>query len=100
MSTYYPDIMDWDEIKQLVPEEAKALEEIIVLDDFCGRYDFYTDTFEDEDGNRDFNDAVNNAWQVLCIAFEATTSVDGAGLTIQPSLDPLANPSGASVELQ
>lgn len=78
------DVMQWDDIKVIVPHEAAVFEESLQaagmnLDEFCREMeDEYWDVEADE------REAVDDAWDKLYQAFTAATTVKGAGLKVEP----------------
>jgi hypothetical protein len=91
---YWADVMKWDDIKNIVPDEAAAFEQQlqaagVKMDDFC-------DAMQAEDLGRmnvvaDGPDAVSQAirqievaWKRLAESFTRATMVEGAGLELSP----------------
>ncbi len=84
MAIYYPQVMDWDDIKEIVPKEAAVFEQRLgaadmSIDEFC--YAMHGNDWDDDP------EQVLDAWKSLNAAFTAATTVEGAGLDLQPAYD-------------
>ena len=91
MGVYYPQVMEWDAIKEIVPEEAAAIECILLsegmdLDSFCYEFDEAAYWRGDHDDGP-LGDDVLGAWKALNAAFAIATTVEGKGLSLQPYYD-------------
>jgi hypothetical protein len=89
----YADVMEWPQIKKIVPKEARALERALKkagasLDDFCKVV-----VCEDWDSlDTDVTDPkiaetiprIQSAWETLSKAFTEATTVNGTGLELEP----------------
>jgi len=84
-------VMRWDDVRTLVPDAAHALETALgnkTVEEFCQATS--TDSLDDlgfelDDDEFDTHMAqIDHAWNDLATAFENATTVDGAGLSIEP----------------
>ena len=89
--TYWADVMTWDSIKTIVPDEAAALEQEleaagVSLDDFCASMLFLDLkkilAVADEDAANRAISQIEAAWQRLADSFKRATAVDGSGLEL------------------
>ena len=88
------DVMEWDTIKMIVPDEAAGFEEQlkaagVSMDDFCEAmcqddWDFAEFSSDDEDAIEEAIDQIEATWDRVRKAFTEATSVEGAGLRLTP----------------
>ena len=85
------DVMEWEDIKQIVPEEAAVFEQQLQaagtdIDEFCRamKYEDYLDADVADAEIAEWHDRLMEAWDRLDEAFWAATAVEGAGLELTP----------------
>ena len=93
-AAYHADVIEWDDIKKLVPVEAAEFEKRLAtagvsMSDFCYAesledWDVMEFSTEDEDAIQKAVDQIADAWEKLAESFTAATTVDGAGLELEP----------------
>ncbi len=89
MGFCYPVVMDWDDIKEIVPKEAAVFEQRLgaadmSIDEFCCEHqNDWRDAVDDWDDDPE----VLDAWKSLNAAFTVATTVEGAGLDLQAAFD-------------
>jgi hypothetical protein len=81
------DVIEWDDIKRIVPDEAAAFEEKLPaaemdMEDFC-RGMCLDDWDTDGDESEETVEAVIDAWNKLEEAFTRATTIEGAGLELE-----------------
>ena len=91
----WADVMEWDEIKKIVPEEAAAFEQQlqaadVEMDRFCEAMWWHHDlalmyvAVGGEDAATQAIERIGAAWKRLAEAFTEATTVEGAGLELNP----------------
>ena len=78
------DVMEWHDIKEIVPEEAAAFERLLQevgmdVDEFCLGFEYERMDSDSQDADR-----IMDAWDKLDEAFTKATTVEGAGLELEP----------------
>ena len=81
------DVIDWDDIKKIIPDEAADFERQLQtagmdLDTFCRAME--DDDWDIGDCTQDSIDSITDAWDKLDEAFRKTTTVKRAGLSLNP----------------
>ena len=82
------DVMKWDDIKTIVPEEAAALEQHLQaagmdVDEFCRSWIY--DGWDIDAGDcEEVVERIKEVWGKLDAAFTAATTVDDSGLALEP----------------
>jgi hypothetical protein len=90
----YADVIEWSEIKRLVPKEAHALaRELkkagVSMDNFCQamdreHWDYAEIALDDPGAVEKAIRQITSAWETLAAAFTKATTVEGAGLELVP----------------
>jgi hypothetical protein len=93
-AAHWADVMEWDDIKLIVPNEAAALEQQLQtagvgMDDFClaismDDWDEVKFAVDTEDGINQAISQIKSGWKDVADAFKAATTVEGAGLELEP----------------
>ena len=90
----WADVMTWDDIKSVVPEEAAAFEQElqaagVEMDRFCDAMSWEDLSMlkvaaDGEDAAEDMIGRIEAAWKRLAESFTKATTVEGAGLELNP----------------
>ena len=94
------DVIEWADIKAIVPKEAAALDERLAsagidIAEFCRGVE--CDDWDDAD-TQDSLDRLTDAWDKLDEAFTKATTVEGAGLELEPEYHDPYGPYGDEEE--
>jgi hypothetical protein len=90
----YADVIEWSQIKRIVPKEARALARQlkkagVSMDNFCRVMeweDWDNAEIKSDDPNavERTTQQITSAWETLSAAFNKATMVDGEGLNLVP----------------